>query len=124
MALHSLGPLLFSTNPEDQINFLIDKSKGLLQTQQNHPSCSNSISMAWKRQLNYGDKFTWCMKSESFSQNLKYVPLQTWLQLMHHWSMDMPITQAAKQAKQCIDIYQFMSNCFRRGRYCCANCCL
>ena len=37
MALHDLGHVLFSTNPEDQINFL--KSKGLLRTQQDCPSC-------------------------------------------------------------------------------------
>ena len=116
MALHSLGPVLFSTNPEDQINFL--KSKGLLRTQQDCSSCG--ISMAWKRRPTCGDKFTWrcpncnCMKSirnESFFSKSK-LPLQTWLQLMHHWSMDMPVTQAAKQAKisekRCIDIYQYM----------------
>ena len=48
---------------------------------------------------------------ESFFSKSK-LPLQTWLQLMHHWSMDMPVTQAAKQAKisekRCIDVYQFM----------------
>ena len=116
MALHSLDPVLFSTNPEDQIDFL--KSKGLLRTQQDCPSCG--VSMDWRRRPTCGDKFTWqcpncnCMKSirnESFFSKSR-LPLQTWLQLIHHWSMDMPVTQATKQAKisekRCIDIYQFM----------------
>ena len=42
MALYSLGPVLFSTNPEDQIDFL--KSKGLLRTQQDCPSCGILIA--------------------------------------------------------------------------------
>ena len=67
--------------------------------------------MAWKRRPTCEDKFTWrrpscnCMKSiqnESFFSK-SILPLQIWLQLMHHWSMhgyvDMPVTQAAKQAK-------------------------
>ena len=116
MALHNLGHLLFSTNPEDQINFL--KSKGLLRTQQDCPSCG--LSMDWKRRPTCGDKFTWrcsncnsvkSIRNGSFFSKSK-LPLQTWLQLIHHWSMDMPVTQATKQAKisekRCIDIYQFM----------------
>ena len=117
MALHNLGHVLFSTNPEDQINFL--KSKGLLRTQQDCPSCG--LSMDWKRRPTCGDKFTWrcsncnsvkSIRNGSFFSKSK-LPLQTWLQLIHHWSMDMPVTQATKQAKisekRCIDIiYQFM----------------
>ena len=40
------------------------------------------------------------------------LPLQTWLQLIHHRSMNMPVTEATKQAKIsekcCIDIYQYI----------------
>ena len=75
--------------------------------------------MDWKQRSTCGDKFTWrcpncnAMKSirnESFFTKSK-LPLQTWLQLIHHWSMDMPVTEATKQAKisekRCIDIYQY-----------------
>ena len=103
MALHNLGHVLFSINPEDQINFL--KLKSLLQTQQDCPSCE--LSMDWKRWPTCGDKFTWrcsncnsvkSIRNGSFFSKSK-LPLQTWLQLIHHWSMDMPVTQATKQAK-------------------------
>ena len=137
MALHSLGYALFSKNPEDQIDFL--KSKSLLQTQQDCLSCS--VSMDWRRRPTYREKFTWqcpncnCMKlikNESFFSKSR-LPLQTWLKLIHHWSMDMPVTQATKQAKisekRCIDIHQFMRdvcstkhcNHFRRTGQGCAD---
>ena len=52
MALHCLSPVLFNTDPEDQITFL--KSKGLQQTQESCSSCG--ISMDWKRWPTCGDK--------------------------------------------------------------------
>ena len=116
MALHRLGPVLFSTNPEDIIDYL--KPRGLLRTQQDCPTCG--VFMEWKKRPTCGDKFTWrcpmchCRKSirnESYFSKSK-LSLQTWLQLIHHWSMDMPVTQAAKQAKvsekRTIDIYQYL----------------
>ena len=39
------------------------------------------------------------------------LPLQTWLQLIRHWSMDMPVIEATKQVKiseKRIDIYQYI----------------
>ena len=76
--------------------------------------------MEWKKRPTCGDRFTWwcpmchCRKSihnESCFSKSK-LSLQTWLQLIHHWSMDMPVTQAAKQAKvsekRTIDIYQYL----------------
>jgi len=47
MALHRLRPVLFSTNPKDEIDFL--KSRGLLSTQQDCPNCS--MPMDWKTNL-------------------------------------------------------------------------
>lgn len=115
MALHRLGPVLFSNNPEDLIVYL--KSKGLLRTQQDCNTCG--ISMMWKRRPSCTDQFTWrCPECNTFKsiRNESYfakskLPLKTWVQLMHHWSMEMPVTQAAKQVviseKRCIDLYQW-----------------
>jgi len=85
MALHRPGPVLFSTNPEDQINFL--KSKGLLRTQQDCPACG--IAMEWKRRPSCGDKFTWqcpscnsrkLIRNESFISKSKLTLLLVVLQ--------------------------------------------
>ena len=116
MALYRLGPVLFSTNPEDVIGYL--KPRGLLRTQQDCPTCG--VSMEWKKRPTCGDRFTWrcpmchCRKSirnESYFSKSK-LSLQTWLQLIHHWSIDMPVTQAAKQTKvsvkRSIDVYQYL----------------
>ena len=116
MALHRVGPVLFSTNVKDQVDFL--KSKGLLRTQQDCGVCG--VPMEWESRVILSDKFTWrcpicqarkSIRTESFFSKSK-LTLQTWLQLIHHWSMDMPVMQACQQTKisekRCIVVYQYM----------------
>jgi len=117
MALHHLGPVLFSTNVADQINFL--KSNSLLWTQQDFPS--GGVFMEWKSQPTCNHKFTWrcplchlrkSIRNESYFSKSK-LTLQIWLQLMHHWSMDMPGSLQAKIRSS--DIYQYLQDvCSRK----------
>ena len=74
MALHRVGPVLFSTNVKDQVDYL--KSKGLLRTQQDCAVCG--VPMEWESRPILSDKFTWrcpicharkSIRTESFFQN-------------------------------------------------------
>ena len=116
MAMYRLGPIIFSEDPSKLIDYL--KSKGLLRSQQDCNHCGG-IPMEWVCQPIRGDGFVWrcpvCHKTKSIRNDSFFskskLPLCTWVQLLHQWAMEIPVTKACQQAqiseKRCIDVYQW-----------------
>ena len=116
MSLLELGPIIFGPK-RDLINFL--QNKHLIARNMDCQQCGIAMNLQRRDETVCSDCYSWrcptcytfrSVRHKSFFSKSR-LSLQKWLLLMHLWSRDCPVTDAAQEVeiteKSAIQIYQY-----------------